>query len=251
MTIRVGEPLARETRLADHVAEHITGLVINGTLSRGSRVPPERVLAEQFRVSRPVIREAVRTLISRGLLESRGGSGTYVRGPDAAAAARSVSLLLRLHHGAAPIPYDMVHEVRRMLELEIARLAAERAEPENIAEMEREVERQRKARENEDEYVASDVAFHAALAAATHNVLFSVLVDSIFDVMVEIRHFGYQVPGSFENALMHHERILGAVTAGAPNDAVRAMRNHLRDSERFLLAGLQLQAASRETPEAG
>lgn len=248
--MNVGQPMVREAGLADRVADHMTERVLDGTLQRGNRLPPERILAEQYGVSRTVIREAVRTLVSKGLLETRGGSGTYVRSPDPAAVAESMSLLLRLHHGNTVVPYDKVHEVRLVLEVEIAGLAARRAQPEDLLALEREIERQRQADDNRDAYVASDVAFHAALAAAAHNELFPVLLNSISDVMVEVRQLGFQVPGSHQTAVRHHEQILAAVTARDAAAATRAMKAHLRDSERTLLRGLEIEAARRNVPRA-
>jgi GntR family transcriptional repressor for pyruvate dehydrogenase complex len=243
MAMHIGQPLVREVRLADRVAQHITGLMLDGTLPRGTRVPPERVLAEQYGVSRTVIREALRMLASKGLLETRGGSGTYVRGPDPAAAAESMTLLLRLHHGNMPVPYEKVHEVRRVLEVEIAALAAARAQPEDIAALERELERQRQSRHDHDAYATSDLAFHAALAAAAHNELFPVLLNSISDVMAEVRRLGVEVPGAIDNGLLHHERLLAMVKAGDVAGATQAMTEHLRDSQRILLQGLEIEEA--------
>lgn len=249
--VNVGQPLVREAGLADRVAGHMTERVVDGTLKRGNRLPPERILAEQYGVSRTVIREAVRTLVSKGLLETRGGSGTYVRSPDPASVAESMSLLLRLHHGHTTVPYDKVHEVRLVLEVEIAGLAARRAQPDDLLALEREIERQRRSDDDREAYVASDVAFHASLAAAAHNELFPVLLNSISDVMAEVRQLGFQVPGTHETAIMHHERILAAVKARDSAAAVRAMKAHLRDSERVLRRGLELEAARRDAPKAG
>src|ERR1700690_2168356 len=101
--MNVGQPLVRELGLADRVAEHLKARVLDGTLRTDSRLPPDRTLAEQFGVSRTVIREAVRTLVGQGLLEALGGSGTYVRSPDPKSVAQSVAMLLRLHHGVTTV----------------------------------------------------------------------------------------------------------------------------------------------------
>lgn len=241
------DPLVtRETGLVDSVAEDLMSLLIDGTWPPGTRVPPERALTIQYGVSRSVIREAVRMLVSKGLLETRGGSGIYVRRPDQGMLAQSVSLLLRLHHHGLPIPYQEVHEVRCVLEVEIAGLAARRATPQDIAALEWEVARLRLAHEQMDieGVVSSDVAFHAALVAATHNHLFVILFNSISDVMIEIRQRGVRVPGSGDNAIFHHSRLLETVKAHDPTAAVRAMKDHLRDSQRFLRRGLEMQAAN-------
>ncbi|HEY8285742.1 MAG TPA: FadR/GntR family transcriptional regulator [Chloroflexota bacterium] len=241
----LGEPLTREPGLADRVAQHMTDRVLDGTLARGMRLPPERALAEEYGVSRTVIREAVRTLASRGLLETHGGSGIYVRRPDPMSAGASISLLMRLHHGDGAIRYEKVHEVRRVLEVEIATLAAKRAQPTDIEAMERQIERQRRGMSDREVYVTSDVAFHAALATATHNELFSALLDSIADIMTEVRQLGFNVPSAQESALAHHLRILENVKTGDAVGAARAMKDHLRDSQRILRQGLEIAAVGQ------
>jgi len=238
----LGEVLTREVKLADRVAQHMTERLLDGTLLLGERLPAERLLAEQYGVSRPVIREAVRVLVSKGLMETRNGSGTYVRGPNVEAVAESMTLLLRLHLGNTSVDYELVHEVRRVLEVEIAALGARRATAEDIATLEAALGRQRAARLDRDTYTAYDVAFHAALATATHNPLFSVMLNSVSDVMREIRTLGFLVPGAFDNGLMHHERLIAAVRAHDGNAAKKAMQEHLRDSQRILREGLQLEA---------
>jgi GntR family transcriptional repressor for pyruvate dehydrogenase complex len=197
-------------------------------------------------VSRTVIREAVRTLASRGLLETHGGSGIFVRRPDPTSAGASISLLMRLHHGDEAVRYDKVHEVRRVLEVEIAALAAKRAQPDDIEAIERQIERQRRGMSDREVYVASDVAFHAALAAATHNELFSALLDSIADIMTEVRQLGFNVPSAQESALAHHLRILENIKTGNPTGAARAMKEHLRDSNSILRQGLEIAAARQD-----
>jgi GntR family transcriptional repressor for pyruvate dehydrogenase complex len=153
---------------------------------------------------------------------------------------------MRLHHGNKAIQYEKVHEVRRVLEVEIAALAAKRAEISDIEEMDRQIERQRASTSDRDRYVASDVAFHAALAMATHNELFSALLDSIADVMTEVRQLGFRVPGAQEGALSHHLRILEKIKAGNAAEAARAMRDHLHDSKSILRQGLEIVAARPE-----
>jgi len=247
MTVSVGQPLIRESLLADRVADHLTARLLDRTLRPGMRMPSTRALAEQYGVSRTIVREALRTLIAKGLLEARGSKGVYVCGPGLTTAAESMSLLLWLHHGGTPLPYQKVHEVRRILEVEIAALAAQRAGPADVALLEREVDRLRAAHEGGDhaEIVASDVAFHVALAAATHNELFVVLINTIRGVLLEIRAVGVGVPGSSANAVYNHAALLETVRAHDVTAAARAMREHMRDAERILRRGLELKAIAR------
>jgi DNA-binding FadR family transcriptional regulator len=184
-------------------------------------------------------------LVSKGLVETRVGSGNYVTGPNAAMISESMSLFLRLQYSNVPIPYDQVLEVRYTLEVEIARLAAHRALPEDIASLEQELERQRHLTHDSAAFAASDVAFHAKLATATHNVLFPVLVNSISDVMLEVRRLGNLAPGAYSHALIHHQAILDAVKAGDQSAAERAMRAHLHEGKNFMLQGLQMEAARK------
>jgi GntR family transcriptional repressor for pyruvate dehydrogenase complex len=244
---QVGRPIGREANLSDRVAQYLMERVADGTLQRGARLPAERTLAEQFGVSRTVIREAMRALVSRGLLETRGGSGTYVSDDDPTLVAQSMSQLLRLQQNSTPMPYVMVHEVRVVLEAEIAGIAARRARPDDVAALEREIALQRQARAGTDHVggASSDAAFHEALAAATGNDLFPILVQAINHVMSDVRRLGFTVPGAHDNALAHHERILAAVRARDSAGAIRVMRSHLGDAQSILRQAVQMAANDR------
>ncbi len=238
----VGRPVAREPSLSERVAGHLMDRILEDAIEPGVRLPPERALAEQYGVSRTVIREAVRTLVSKGLLETRGGSGTYVRAGDAAAVGASLSPLLH-----ARLPYVMVHEVRVVLETEAAGLAARRAEPRDVAAMEREVARLRQAAADADAAAASatDAAFHLALGTATHNEMFPLLAQLIAAAMAEARNAGFAVPGAYHNALAHHQRILAAVQTHDAPSAIRAMRAHLGDAQSILRQGLEMATSEQ------
>jgi GntR family transcriptional repressor for pyruvate dehydrogenase complex len=238
----------RESTLATRVTHEIERLIVDGRLQPGERLPSERELADQFGVSRTVVREAVRGLVAKGMLEVRPGSGTIIRSPTAKTVAQSMSLFLR--GGQAELDHAKVYEVRRVLEIEIAGLAAERRTAEDLArleailsEMETIVNQAPLAPSERDRYAGIDVAFHSALAQATHNELFSLLLDSVVDVMIKVRQMGFNVPGSPIAALGFHRAILAQVTAGSPDGARQAMRTHLIDSEEVMRQGLMLQAA--------
>src|SRR4029434_1284654 len=117
----------REATLANRVTKEIEGLIIDGRIEMGRRLPSERDLADQFGVSRTVVREAVRGLVAKGLLEVRPGSGTIVRSPTCGAVTQSLTLFLLAGQSDLELDYTNVHEIRRVLEIEIAGLAAERA----------------------------------------------------------------------------------------------------------------------------
>src|SRR3989442_2687911 len=124
--------VTREPRLSDKVAELLLETILSPDLQPGDRLPSERELGEQFGVSRTVIREAVRALAAKGVIDVRTGSGLRVAAVDSATVSESMSLFMR---GSTTLDYPKVHEVRAMLEVEIAGLAAERASREDLAEL--------------------------------------------------------------------------------------------------------------------
>jgi GntR family transcriptional repressor for pyruvate dehydrogenase complex len=223
------QAIPRGSTLANRVTRQIERLIVEGQLQPGDRLPPERTLARQFGVSRTVIREAVRALVAKSLLEVRPGSGTVVRSPSTESVAQSMKLLLRA--GQPELDYDKVHEIRRLLEVEIAGLAAERRTTEDLKEMEQILDQASKIQDNRDEFAQSDVDFHAALASATHNELFSLVLDSLVDIMLQVRQMAFGVSGTPSRALRYHQAILGEVKAGDPEGARQAMHEHLIESE--------------------
>lgn len=239
--INLFETLPRESTLASRVAGQIEQLIVDGHLKPGDRLPSERQLAHQFGVSRTVVREAVRSLAAKNLLQVQAGSGTIVSTPSAESVAETMSLFLRV--GQLELDYEKVHEVRRTLEIAIAGLAAERRSAADIAEMEEILQQARRIRGDRDEFAANDVAFHAALARATHNELYTLLLDSVADIMLRVRQMAFDVPEMPTRALMHHADILARVKAGDADAARDAMRGHLIEAEHTMREALALQSA--------
>jgi GntR family transcriptional repressor for pyruvate dehydrogenase complex len=234
--------LSRESTLAERVTEQIENLIVANHLQPGDHLPPERELARQFGVSRTVVREAIRALVAKSLLEVRPGGGTIVRSPTAEVVAQSMKLFLR--GGLEPLDYDKVHEVRRLLELEIAALAAERrteADLEALESILREIPTIPKS--DRDSFVRNDVNFHLTLARATHNALFSLLLDSIADVLFTVRQLGFSVPDMPSRVLKYHQAIYKQVKAGDPEKARQAMAEHLLESEDTMRKALSLRRA--------
>lgn len=221
----------RSPTLSARVTDAVEKLIADSELVPGDRMPSERVLAEKFDVSRTVIREAVRALVAKGLLDVRRGSGTVVCGPQTDFVSRSMSLLLLT--GGTSHSYDHVHEVRVLLEVHIASLAAERRNEIDIMHLDRALDRMVRDHDRES-FASADVAFHSALAAAAQNPLLLVLHDSIADVMIAVRQQAFDPSGSVLNAQGHHRKIFEAVRDGDPVRAAKAMEEHLLDSRRLM-----------------
>lgn len=230
--------IPRDATLAQHVATQLERLIVQQHFETGDRLPPERELAERFGVSRTVVREAVRTVASKGLLDVRAGSGTVVRKPSSGTVAASVALLLSMN-GQGPTTPSKVVEVRRLLEVEIAGLAAHRRTAEDLLGLEAILRTAAERLDDPDTFVETDVAFHAALALATQNELFSILLASIANVMTEVRLVGLAVPGTPERALRFHRDIFQAVQDGDRAMARDAMDRHMDEAIATMTAALE------------
>ena len=169
------------------------------------------------------MREAVRALVAKGIIEVRSGSGLRVAAVDAAAVSESMSLFLR----GGTLDFEKVHEVRALLEVHIAGVAAERATEEDVARL-RDGARADVTDEAGDVEAAArdDLEFHRLIARATQNELYLLLMDSIGTALIDIRRENLG-SGSAPMTLDQHEQILERITAHDPAGARAAMAAHL------------------------
>jgi GntR family transcriptional repressor for pyruvate dehydrogenase complex len=221
--------LTRSTTLAAQVTDRLERLIRERRLQPGDRLPSERELAAQTGVSRTVIRDAVRSLAAKGLLEVKAGSGTLIKAPPAETVTASVTAFIQGHQ--LDLDYARIHEVRRVLEIEIAGLAAERRTDDDLFALHGWLREMTTAQADITAFAHTDVAFHKALAEATHNALFVILLDSIATILYRVRELGTQLPGAADRAIAHHTAILSAIEAGDAHAARGAMHAHLLDSE--------------------
>ena len=199
-------------------------MIAANQLKPGDALPPERELGNQFGVSRTVIREAVRGLQARGLLEVKSGSGVRIVAVDAETVGESMRHFVK----GSMMDYTKVDEVRRVLEVAAAGLAAQRATAEDIAIMDDTIERFENECSDLEASVQIDIEFHRAIGAATHNELFLMLHDSIGQMLVEVRRRNLS-RGRAERRLVvkMHQRIRDGIAAHDPEAAQQAMRDHL------------------------
>lgn len=225
--------VSRTPRLSDIVSERLLAAIREAGLEPGSKLPSERELGDQFGVSRTVIREAVRHLAAKGILEVRSGAGATVAQMDSSGV--SDALALFLDRAGLPDP-PKIHEVREAIEMQTVRLAAQRVTEEHLAEIRRTHEWLGQVADDPEAASLADVAFHRAIAQATDNELFVVLVDSIADVMINIRRATVWQPGRVQVGIAHHRRILDALERRDVEAAAQAMEDHLVDSLETLTA---------------
>lgn len=235
-------PISRTKSLVERSKEQLEALIIEGSLSPGELLPPERKLGEMLGVSRTVVREAVRSLTARGLLEVRSGSGTFVRALGASIIHDSVALLLRANR----LSPEQIYEVRRVLEITTAGLAAERASAGEIAAMEGEIAALKQEHAPASEYAQRDFKFHVLLAESTGNPLFLALINSVSTITIRIMHQMY-VAGTgktppWRSTLLEHSAIVDRVRQRDAEGARRAMANHM-DQALIRLKGVRLPGA--------
>lgn len=242
---RMFTEISREATLTDRALEQVQTLILDRSLKPGEKLPSERVLGEMLGVSRTVVREVARLLTAKGLVEVRAGSGTYVRelGPEMVKA--PIDLLLQSN----ALRIEDIHEARRALEIEIAGLAAERARSRDIGELEVNLECLRRPSLAPLEFASIDVEFHALLAAATQNPLLIVLVNSLNNVMKQVRlQLVNHLQGMPQRAYFYHSRILKEVKGHHADGARAVMQAHLADTIQLLHLSTRSRAGATHRP---
>ena len=216
--------ILRTSRLYEQIIEQIEGSILAGELKPGDQLPAERELAQKFGVSRTAVREAVKALREKGLVEAISGRGTFITNGTSQAIRQSLDLMMRIGQ-----PDGGVHlaEMRLILEPGIAALAATRVEEQHLAVMREAIAVMDGARQNPDAFIEADLDFHLALAEAAANPLILSLLDSIVGLLREQRMRIFNVDGGPERGQFHHKRILEAVESRNPEKAGEAMRAHL------------------------
>ncbi|MDQ2831780.1 MAG: FadR family transcriptional regulator [Chloroflexota bacterium] len=212
--------------LGEQVAEHLREMIVEGEIGVGQTLPPERELARQFAVSSTVIREALRTLSTGGLIEIRHGVGSFVTTPDHWRTAEPIATLIR--SGRAGL--RQVIEIRAIIEIEMSGLAAERHD-DALAHM---------ATSTHDPvvHVAADMDFHRALAAGANNPVLALVLRPILAPIQTSMLRGTHLPAAMHQALREHEHIREAVGARDASGARAAMRAHMHTAENEIGASL-------------
>jgi GntR family transcriptional repressor for pyruvate dehydrogenase complex len=218
------EPVRRGL-LSERVALEIERLVVDQRLRPGDRLPPARELTDRFGVSRTVVRDAIAALEQRGLVETRPGSGVFVRDGGSEAVADVLGQMLR--QKAISLPELM--ETRQLLEVHNAAHAARRAEAGDHEVLAQAIDSMVLATEAQ-RYVEADVAFHEALAKAAGNRVLAALLRSLRPLLLQGMLIGTVIRGSRERTIRDHRAILDAVAGRDERAARERMEAHLQRS---------------------
>ena len=220
-------------RLYQSVAAQILALIQQEKLAPGTRLPPERELAQTLGVSRPSLREALIALEIGGQVEIRMGSGVYVQDASAASESTAVPSL-----GESPTE---LMQARAILEGDVVTLATGRLTAATLDKLQRTVDRMRRLAQAGKSPTDADRQFHMLIAETAGNSVLSRFVAELFDsrhdpIAAAIRDHA-EGESSWHAAVREHEDILRALQAGDPIAAQTAMRAHLRASEERWIAG--------------
>ncbi|MCJ7656450.1 MAG: FadR family transcriptional regulator [Candidatus Atribacteria bacterium] len=217
------------------IVEQIRGLIKEGKLKPGDKLPPEQVLAENFGTSRPSVREALSALEILGITESRGGKGNFIK--DTPRSTFYEQEIMELEEEESP--FELL-EARKSVEIEIADLAAKKASQEDIDAIYEPLHKMEGAISNIPEMMELDREFHMNIARAAHNnLLFSMMAYlshlSKEKLWVNMKEKTWNLPGYPQKYLKEHTEIFNAIKNKNSKNARKQVYNHLVGVEKDLL----------------
>lgn len=226
---RMGMPMENSLQKA-HLYEQVADLLERQIIAQykdGKKLPSEQHLAEQYQVSRTIIREALKLLKERGLIDSKTGSGAYVTKPEAQNIADVVSRIIRVNR----IDYANVFDMRIFLETEAVSRAARYVTEEEIQEMEEILERLKGSGLSAEERSEYDFSFHYMISKASGNPLLALMTEAIGTICQEVISVGFLVQGGLEDSIVRHNRILQALKDHDEKEARESVAAHLEKSK--------------------
>ena len=238
--------LSRET-LAEQAARNLIAFIEAHDLKPGKLLPPESQLAADFGVSRPIIREALKSLEGKGIVEVISGKGVFVKPLDSQPLQLFFQRAVRIEREAI---IDLM-ELRKGIEVQCAAFAAQRSTSDDIAQLAEIVAEMRRNLHSPDAYVELDVAFHRQIAAMTHNPMLFHLVVAIRDAIKDALHESMlrnQTDEQLEHVQAGHEAILSSLEQADIAAAEHAMAAHFDEAVATLIYGTISDESASETP---
>lgn len=229
-------------QLHHRVVEDLTRSIIHGELPTDHVLPPENLLAEQYGVSRTVVREAVRLLVSKGMLNVRQGSGTRVLGPEHWDFLDPAILFEQVRSGAGAEMLDEILESRRIIEGNAAALAARRRTGEDLAVLQHHLGGMEQGLRQPAVFAEQDILFHERILLAARNRLLRGASRPLSAVLRSGRLLTQTVPGGMDHSLQGHRAIYAAIEAQDPEGAQAAMLEHLAQFEHDIKLSLLQQS---------
>jgi GntR family transcriptional repressor for pyruvate dehydrogenase complex len=214
--------------ITELVVQRIKELLQQGELKAGSRLPPERELADMLGISRPSLRTALKALSVMGIIRAKPGAGTFIAEALPEIFAEPMAFLTLIHNTETA----ELFEARRIIEAGLVELAAERATSEHLKAIAAEIEGMRKSLKDPEKFLQHDVRFHQALAAASGNKVMSGVMDTVAALLLQVRRESIARSSDKEDAVDWHERIYEAVRQREARRAKELLTAHLVSAEK-------------------
>lgn len=218
----------QRSKLSEQIADLLEEEILTGG-KIGERLPSEQQLAERFEASRTVVREALKILRARGLIDSRTGSGAYTTRPDVQDLSHMLSRIILMDK---QIDYRSIYDVRICLETAAARSAALHADEFDFDQLEDILDRLKNYNLGVLERRDLDFGFHQALAQFSGNPLLALLVETMANVFKDVIKIGIFIEGGIDDAILRHQRILDALRKRDADLAEQMMFEHLDQSRK-------------------
>jgi DNA-binding FadR family transcriptional regulator len=225
--------------LAKQISERILESITDGTLKADDQLPTEEVLASQFQVSRPTIREALKRLAAQSLIRSRRGpsGGTFVNRPSIVDASSNLSTSTSLLVSLGEFSIPEILEARRGLELLCVQHAVERRVEAELNMLEEELLIQKNQSISDTEFCDSDVRFHRILADATHNPVLQFIMFSVIEALQPIENMVVFRVRDRKVVLSQHQKMVDALKQRDETSASEAVKEQtVYLNERFQFA---------------
>jgi GntR family transcriptional repressor for pyruvate dehydrogenase complex len=211
-------------RLSTQILNRFEEMFISGHLKTGDRLPPERELCKEFRVSRPVLREAIRNLEQRGLLDVQPGRGIFVGRQSLDYISGNMEFSLKM----GDISFPNLLEARYNLEIWIASLAAVRRTEADLRQLANHLTQMENSFWDNARFIACDQAFHLQLALSTQNPLYSLWINPIINALSTTRSGVATLKPIREQVVECHKNIFVSIKQSDAKSACDAMKNHLK-----------------------
>lgn len=224
-------PSLKPQKTAMLVAQRIMADIQRGGNHPGDRLPPEKVMLEEYQIGRGTLRESLRFLELQGhiSLKPGPGGGPVVEQPDGSGLATSLTLLLQFENA----PFRTIIEARSGLEPVMTQLAAERSTDAQLAALRKNLDEMAASIEDEYRFLELNEEFHDLISQASGNTLFGHLMDALMGIL-DGSAIGIEYP-AHRRAAVHkaHERILSALENRNADDAAKAMREHIDEYTKY------------------
>ena len=207
----------------EQIADILETSILEDTMAENGKLPSEMELAKRFNVSRTILREALKLLKERGLVQMKTGDGSYITRPEASTISGILNRFIKLDG----VSDEDIYVIRYSLELSAARIAAEKASDTELNGMEALIDEMERNKNETELRTQLDCDFHIAIALASKNALLAVFIESMTEVLRKVIRRGVLLPGMNEDGIIRHRRIMAAMRKRDPAQAEAAMRDHL------------------------